>query len=73
MTILIFGLFTAFCFWVIFLNGAEVMEGWSSLFIFEWFASILTAHELKFYVGISWFASLALLLFKCFGGHELAV
>jgi hypothetical protein len=60
--------YTAFCFWVIFLDGADTLEGWRSFFLLGWFASSLTSTELKFYVGISWLASLALLLFQTFGG-----
>ena len=68
MAILGFLLYSAFCYWVIFMDGAEELEGWKSLFIFSWFAASLTAQELKFYVGISWIASLAILLFTLLGG-----
>ena len=68
MAILGFLLYSAFCYWVIFMDGANELEGWKSLFIFSWFAASLTAQELKFYVGISWIASLAILLFTLLGG-----
>ena len=68
MAILGFLLYSAFCYWVIFMDGADELEGWRSLFIFSWFAASLTAQELKFYVGISWIASLAVLLFTLLGG-----
>ncbi len=68
MAILGFLLYSAFCYWVIFMDGADELEGWKSLFIFSWFAASLTAQELKFYVGISWIASLAILLFTLLGG-----
>lgn len=68
MEFLIFILYTAFCFWVIFMDGADVLEGWNSFVLFNWFAASLTAQELKFYIGISWIAALALLLFRTFGG-----
>ena len=58
-----FANYSALCFWVIFMDGADTLEGWKSFFAFDWFAASLTAQELKFYVGISWLASLALLLF----------
>ena len=68
MTFLAFAIYSAFCFWVVFMGGADVLEGWKSFFLFDWFAASLTAQELKFYVGISWLASLAILLFTTFGG-----
>ena len=68
MLVLAFLGYTAFCFWVIVLDGAETLEGWRSFLVFGWFAASLTSTELKFYVGISWLASLALLLFHLFGG-----
>lgn len=68
MTFLSFAAYSAFCYWVIFLEGATVLEGWKSFFLFDWFAASLTAQELKFYVGISWIGSLVLLLVATFGG-----
>ena len=68
MEILVFVLYTAFCYWAIFLDGAETLEGWKSWFLFGWFAAMLTAEQLKFYIGISWLAALAVLLFQLFGG-----
>jgi hypothetical protein len=65
---LMFLAYSVFCFWVIFMDGADVLEGWKSFFIFSWFAASLTAQELKFYVGISWIVSLVILLFNQFGG-----
>lgn len=68
MTFLAFAIYSAFCFWVVFMDGADVLEGWKSFFLFDWFAASLTARELRFYVGISWLGSLAILLFSIFGG-----
>jgi hypothetical protein len=67
MIVLTFAIYSVFCFWVIFMDGADTIEGWKSFFILDWFAATLTAQELKFYVGISWIASLALVLFSVFG------
>ena len=50
-------------------DGAETLEGWKSFFLFGWFAAALTTSELKFYVGISWMASLFLLLYQLFAGQ----
>ena len=63
-----FAIYSAFCFWVIFMDGVDTLEGWKSFFMLGAFAASLTARELKFYVGISWLASLAVLLFNVFGG-----
>ena len=70
MYLITFLVYTVFCYWVIFRDGADVLEGWKSFFLFDWFAATLTASELKFYVGISWIASLALLLFQLFFGES---
>ena len=68
MSFLFFGVYSVFCFWVIFMDGAETVEGWQSFFLFGWFAAALTPQELRFYVGISWLASCVVLLFSVFGG-----
>lgn len=68
MELLVFALYTAFCGWAVFMDGAEVLEGWKSWFLFGWFAAMLTAEQLRFYIGVSWLASLAILLFHLFGG-----
>lgn len=68
MPLAFFGLYSVFCFWAIFMDGAERLDGWQSFFLFGWFASSLTPQELKFYVGISWVASFVILLFSVFGG-----
>lgn len=69
MALISFIVYTVFCYWVIFRDGAEAIEGWKSFFIFSWFAATLTTSELRFYVGISWLASLVLLLFHLFSGQ----
>lgn len=66
---LMFAIYSVFCFWVIFMDGADTIEGWKSFFLLNWFAASLTAQELKFYVGISWIVSLVILLFGLFGGN----
>ena len=68
MEVPVFALYTAFCCWAIFLDGVETLEGWKSFVLFDWFAAMLTAGQLKFYIGISWLAALAVLLFHLFGG-----
>ncbi len=60
--------YSFFCFWVIFMEGASLIEGWKSFFLLGWFEATLTADELKFYIGISWLASLVMLLFTVFSG-----
>ena len=66
LTILPFLAYSAFCYWLIFLDGAETLEGWKSFFLLGWFATSLTSTELKLYVGISWLASLVLFLLQLF-------
>ena len=68
MTVLAFLIYSAFCFWVVFLDGADALEGWQSLGVFGWFAASLTVQEFRFYVAISWFASLVIGAFTTFGG-----
>ena len=63
MLIVSFIAYSIFCFWVIFLEGANEIEGWKSFFIFNLFASALSSAELKFYVAISWLASLFILIY----------
>ena len=58
LIVLSFLAYSAFCYWIIFMDGAETIEGWTSFFLFGWLAAALTPSELKFYVGISWLASL---------------
>ncbi len=69
LILLSFAIYSLFCFWVVFMDGAETIEGWKSFFIFDLFAATLTVDELRFYVGISWLAALAVLLFTMFGGN----
>ena len=70
MAILMFLLYTGVCYWLIFLDGVEALEDWKTFFLFGGFAASLTPRELKFYVGISWIASLVFLLISLFGGTE---
>jgi hypothetical protein len=58
MTTVVFVAWSVFCWWVIFRDGATVVEGWASFFLLGWRAASLTADELKVYVGISWLASM---------------
>lgn len=51
-----------FCFWVIFRNGAEVLEGWLAALAMDLFAGMLTVKYLKAYAGIIWLVWLASLV-----------
>lgn len=66
LTFVPFSVYTVFCWWVIFRDGAEVLEGWGAFAFMGLFAATLTPSELKFYVGISWLASLVITLFVFF-------
>jgi hypothetical protein len=68
ISILFFLAYSAFCFWVVVLDGAEVLDGWGAFALFGLFAATLTPLELKFYVGISWIAGLVILLITLFSG-----
>jgi hypothetical protein len=62
MGVLFYLIYSAFCFWVIFLDGAEQLEGWGAFFIFGFLASYLTPSQLSLYVGISWLALTGVLI-----------
>jgi hypothetical protein len=70
LLVALFLVYSAFCFWVIVLDGAETLEGWKSFFLLDWFAASLTPTELKFYVGISWLAGLVLIFVQLFSGSS---
>jgi hypothetical protein len=61
--------YSVFCYWVIFRDGAEDLEGWGAFALMGWFAASLTPSELKFYVGISWLVSLFGTLFFFFSAR----
>ena len=50
----IFLVLSAFCFWVIFGDGAKVLEGWLAAIVMDFFAGALTANYLKAYTAILW-------------------
>ena len=69
LTFLPFIAYSLFCYWVIFRDGAEVIEGWGAFALLGWFAASLTPSELKFYVGISWLLGLVGTLFYFFSAR----
>jgi hypothetical protein len=61
--------YSAFCWWVVFWDGAEVLEGlkgWKAWLVLDWFESTLTASELRIGAVVGWLAALVLLLFHYF-------
>jgi hypothetical protein len=52
--------YSAFCWWVVFWDGAEILEGWKAAVLFDWTAITLTASELRFGMVISWIVALVL-------------
>lgn len=48
---------SVFCFWVVFRDGAEVLEGWLAATVMDFFAGALTANYLKAYAAILWLVS----------------
>ena len=59
--ILSFLIFTAVCWWVVFRDGAEVIEGWRSVIFFDLWAWLLNAEQLRLYAVISWLAAAVML------------
>lgn len=49
---------SAFVYWVIFRNGAEVLAGWLAATVIDLFAGVLTVNHLKAYTGIIWLVGL---------------
>lgn len=49
--------YSAFAWWVVFWDGAEVLEGWKSSLFLDWSAFVLTADEIRIGVAISWIAT----------------
>ena len=68
-TLLFFLAHTAFAYWVVFRDGAEVMEGWKAFFFIDWFAGLMEANQLRIYVAISWLVSAGWLVWALFSGH----
>jgi hypothetical protein len=64
--VLSFLVYSIFCYWVVFMDGADVLEGWKSFFLLGWFAASLTTSELRFYVGLSWMLSLVVTMIGLF-------
>ena len=68
LALLLFLVYSMFCYWVVVMDGADHLEGWKSFFLLGWFAASLTAAELRFYVGVSWIVSLVVTLVHFFSG-----
>ena len=62
MEFLAFALYSAFCFWIVFMGGNHVIEGWKSFWLVDYLAAKLNAEQLKLYVGASWIAALITLV-----------
>jgi len=60
--------YTALCWWIVFWDGAEVLEGWRAGLLFDWTAAVLTAAELRFGAVISWLLALIFGLITYFSG-----
>ncbi|MBT8059423.1 MAG: hypothetical protein KJO33_07505 [Gammaproteobacteria bacterium] len=54
--------FSGFCYWMIFRDGAERLEGWLAAVSMDFFAAALSAGYLKAYTAISWFACVLVFL-----------
>jgi hypothetical protein len=63
-----FLVYSVFCWWVVFWDGAEVLEGWKAGLLLGWFDALLTASELRVSVAISWLMALVIGLVTLFSG-----
>jgi hypothetical protein len=63
LALLLFLGHTLFAYWVVFRDGAEVMEGWKAFFFIDWFAGLMSPQQLRLYVGASWVLSAGWLLY----------
>ena len=63
-----FLVYSAFCWWIVFWDGAEVLEGWKAGLLFDWTSAMLTASELRFGAIVSWIMALVLALISYFSG-----
>lgn len=61
---------TALCYWVIFRDGAEILEGWAAAVVFAPFAAILGANYLRAYAAIVWIVCLISVLRSVFVGEQ---
>lgn len=61
-----FVVYSVFGYWVVFLDGAEQLEGWKSIFFFGWTAPGWSTREIRFCVAISWIAGLIVLIVRLF-------
>jgi hypothetical protein len=62
--------YSAFCWWVVFRDGAEVLEGWNAGWFFDWFSANLTASELRVGAVIAWLMALVIGLFAYFPSNR---
>ena len=51
---LAFLVFSGFCYWIIFREGAERLEGWLAALSIDLFAGALSANYLRAYTTILW-------------------
>jgi len=68
LLVILFLAYSAFCWWIVFWDGAEVLEGWKAALVFDWAAAALTASELRFGTVVSWLVALILGLITYFSG-----
>lgn len=62
-----FAVFTALTYWVVFMDGAETLEGkLTSAFVIDPLAPLLSADHLRLYVIFLWFAHLGAALYRTF-------
>lgn len=53
--ILLFVIYSLYCWWIIGYGGARWIEGWKSFFLIDWFALDWNAEQIRLYTLIIWF------------------
>lgn len=53
--IVLFAIYSLYCWWIIGYGGARWIEGWKSFFLIDWFALDWNAEQIRLYTLIIWF------------------
>ncbi len=64
LSVILFIAYSAFCWWVVFWDGAEVLEGWKGWLVDS--PSLMTTRELRIGTAISWLTAVVIGLIAYF-------
>ena len=59
-----FAAYTLFCWWAVFRDGAERLEGWGAWLAFGWLEAMLSAEMLRLYIAGSWLLAMGALAWR---------